>query len=386
MKGFADRVSGVSEYYFSQKLREVAALISEGKPVLNLGIGSPDLSPPTEVIQALKSTADNAQAHGYQNYQGTPELRTAMMNYYQNFFGVSLNPQEQILPLMGSKEGIMHLSMAFLNPGDEVLIPDPGYPTYTAVTELLEATPKYYALDLNRKGRPDLEHLQSQDLTRVKIMWVNYPHMPTGAEGSEEIFSEIVAFGKKNDILILHDNPYTHLLTERPRSILEIPGAEEVAMELNSLSKSYNIPGWRIGMLVGKASFIQAVLKIKSNMDSGMFLGLQKGAIAALNLHKTWFEDLNEAYKNRKKLVCLLADELGLTYAKDSSGLFLWGKVPAEQDADELVNRLLQEHYIFITPGRIFGEQGKDYVRLSLCLPEFKLLEAINRIKKSKQK
>lgn len=381
MKGFATRVATVQEYYFSAKLREVNQLISDGKPVINLGIGSPDLAPDRMVIDALKSTVENPKAHGYQNYQGIPELRIAMAEFYSREYRVSLDPTKEILPLMGSKEGIMHVSMAFLNPGDEVLIPDLGYPTYTSVTSLLGAKSVFYSLDLEKKGRPDLESLEKMDLSRVKLMWINYPNMPTGAPGSREILGDLVAFAKKHEIVLVHDNPYSHILNPEPLSILAIPGGEEVALELNSLSKTFNMPGWRVGMLCGRADWVEAVLKVKSNMDSGMFLGLQKGAIAALSLGKNWFADLDELYTNRRKLVWKLADLLNLSYLKDSAGLFVWCKVPEGKTADELVDWLLYEKNIFITPGKIFGPAGEGYVRISLCMPEFKILEAINRIK-----
>ena len=381
MKGFSEKIETVQEYYFSAKLREVNQMIADGKPVINLGIGSPDLAPDPKVIEALKNTAENPRAHGYQSYQGIPELRIAFAEFYAREYGVSLQPDKEILPLMGSKEGIMHVSMTFLNPGDEVLIPNPGYPTYASVTNLLRAKPVYYTIDLNRKGRPDFESLEQTDLSKVKLMWINYPHMPTGAQGSEEILKELVDFAKKHDIVLISDNPYSHILTDAPRSILSISGAEEVAMELNSLSKTFNMPGWRVGMLAGRADWLQKVLKVKSNMDSGMFLGLQKGAIAALGLGKTWFEDLDDLYKNRRKLVWKLADKLGLKYEQDSAGLFVWCQVPEGKTAEEIVDTLLYEKNIFITPGKIFGSEGNNYVRISLCMPEFKILEAINRIK-----
>jgi aspartate/methionine/tyrosine aminotransferase len=381
MKGFADRVNSVEEYYFSAKLREVNQLIAEGKPIINLGIGSPDLAPDNKVIDALKSTADNQQSHGYQNYQGIPELRSSIANFYAREYGVTLNPNKEILPMMGSKEGIMHLSMTFLNPGDAVLIPNPGYPTYTSVTRLLGATPIYYTIDLTKAGRPKLEELESQNLSKVKIMWVNYPHMPTGAPGSRPVLQELVAFAKKHEIVLLHDNPYSHVLTNEPISILSIPDAKDVAMELNSLSKAFNMPGWRVGMLAGREDWIAKVLKVKSNMDSGMFLGIQKGAIAALNLGENWFSDLESTYQSRRKLVWKLADKLQLTYDTKAAGLFVWCKVPDGKTADELVDELLYEKNIFISPGKIFGSEGENYVRFSLCMPEFKILEAINRIK-----
>ncbi len=381
MKGFAKRIEGVEEYYFSAKLREVSRLLAEGKPVLNLGIGSPDLSPDRSVIDALKSTAENEQAHGYQGYQGIPEFRTAVAQYYASEFDVQLDPNREILPLMGSKEGIFHVSMAFLNPGDQVLIPNPGYPTYTAVTQLLGAHPIYYSLDLLKQGRPNLEDLELLDLSRVKLMWINYPHMPTGATGSKTLLVELIAFAQRHDILLVHDNPYSHILNPNPKSLLALPGGMDVGLELNSLSKTFNIPGWRVGMLCGKAEWVNAVLKVKSNMDSGMFLGLQKGATAALLLGKSWFERQNEVYASRRKLVWTLADHLGLTYDREAAGLFVWCRVPAGRSAEALVDQLLYEKNIFITPGKIFGSEGNDYVRISLCLQEFKILEAINRIK-----
>jgi aspartate/methionine/tyrosine aminotransferase len=381
MKGFATRIEGVDEYYFSTKLREVNRLIAEGKPILNLGIGSPDLAPDRSVIEALKTTAENEQAHGYQGYQGIAQLRAAMATYYENAFGVPLDPNAEILPLMGSKEGVFQVSMAFLNLGDQVLIPNPGYPTYVAVTQLLGAIPIFYNLDLSRQGRPNLEELEQLDLSKVKMMWINYPHMPTGAAGSEELLLELIAFAKRQDILLVHDNPYSHILNPSPTSLLALPGGKEVGLELNSLSKTFNIPGWRVGMLCGKAEWVDAALKVKSNMDSGMFLGLQKGAIAALSLEKGWFDRQNEIYTARRKLVWTLADHLGLTYDREAAGLFVWCKMPDGASAEELVDRLLYEKNIFITPGKIFGTEGNTFVRISLCLQEFKILEAINRIK-----
>jgi LL-diaminopimelate aminotransferase len=381
MKGFANRINSVEEYYFSAKLREVNQLMAEGKPVINLGIGSPDLSPDRSVIEALKATAENGQAHGYQSYQGIPELRIAMASFYSLEFGVELVPNKEILPLMGSKEGIMHISMAFLNPGDQVLIPDPGYPTYTSVTKLLEAEPIFYSLDLEKKGRPNLEALESLDLSKVKLMWINYPHMPTGASGTEDILKELVTFAQKHNILLVNDNPYSHILNPEPLSILHVEGGMEVALELNSLSKTFNMPGWRVGMLCGRADLLEAVLKVKSNMDSGMFLGLQKGAIAALSLGKSWFTEQNEIYTNRRKLVWKLADQLGLSYDTKGTGLFVWCRVKGEKSPEELVDWLLYEKNIFVTPGKIFGAGGNEFLRFSLCMPEFKILEAINRIK-----
>jgi LL-diaminopimelate aminotransferase len=381
MKGFANRINTVEEYYFSAKLREVSQLIADGKQVINLGIGSPDMAPDRTVIDALKSTVEHPQAHGYQSYQGIPELRTSVAAFYEREYGVTLNSAKEILPLMGSKEGIMHISMTFLNPGDQVLIPNPGYPTYTSVTNLLEAEPVYYEMDLEKKGRPNLEALEQLDLRKVKLMWINYPHMPTGASGSKEILTELVAFAQKHQIILINDNPYSHILNPEPRSILGMPGANEVALELNSLSKTFNMPGWRVGMLCGRADWVEAVLKVKSNMDSGMFLGLQKGAIAALKLGEHWFSDQNDIYTNRRKLIWKLADKLDLSYDTKAAGLFVWCKMAEGKSAEELVDWMLYEKNIFITPGKIFGSQGENYVRFSLCMPEFKILEAINRIK-----
>ncbi|WP_439474369.1 pyridoxal phosphate-dependent aminotransferase [Algoriphagus formosus] len=379
MKGFAKRTEEAKEYYFSAKLREVNQLIASGKPIINLGIGSPDLSPPASVIQALQNTASHGNSHGYQSYQGIPELRVAMAEYYEKEFGVSLNPDHQILPLMGSKEGIMHVSMAFLNPGDEVLIPNPGYPTYRSVTELLDC--KAISYPLLSDGSPDFDFLEKQDLSKVKILWVNYPHMPTGHRGSKALFQKLVDFAKKHDLILVNDNPYSHILNPEPISIFSIEGAKEVALELNSLSKTFNIPGWRVGMVLGQENWIKAITRIKSNMDSGMFLGIQRGAVEALRLGKNWFADINEEYEKRRKLVWDLATLLDLDFSKDRSGLFVWGKLPANKSAQELVDWLLYEKNIFITPGEIFGEEGENHVRISLCLPEFKILEAIKRLK-----
>jgi aspartate/methionine/tyrosine aminotransferase len=381
MKGFANNIAGIEEYYFSAKLSAVQQLIAEGKPVINLGIGSPDLAPDRSVIDALKSTAENEQAHGYQGYQGILELRKSMATYYASEFGVSLDPAKEVLPLMGSKEGVLQVSMAFLNPGDEVLLPNPGYPTYNSVTRMLAAIPVPYSIDLSRQGRPDLEELEARDLSRVKLMWINYPQMPTGAPGSEAILKELVAFAKRHDIVLVHDNPYSHILQDHPLSVLSISGGKDIGLELNSLSKSFNIPGWRVGMLCGRADWINAVLRVKSNMDSGMFLGIQKGAIAALALGKPWFTRQNQQYVNRRKMVWKLADSLGLSYDTDTSGLFVWCLLPEGSSADQFVDQLLYEKNIFITPGHIFGTEGKNYVRISLCQPEYKILEAINRIK-----
>ena len=378
----AKRIHTVEEYYFSKKLREVRKLAAEGKPIINLGIGSPDLQPPTVVVDALEASLHDETAHKYQSYQGIPELRNAIADFYQKNFKVQLNADEEILPLMGSKEGIMHISMAYLDEGDEVLIANPSYPTYTSVTKLLGAIPKYYELTDKNGWLPDLAELSKQDLSKVKIMWINYPHMPTGVKATQQFFKEIIAFAKKHQILIVNDNPYSFILNEEPLSILEIDGAKEVALELNSLSKSFNMAGWRTGMVMGKATHIQHVLKVKSNMDSGMFYGIQKGAIKALVSSRDWFEELNKIYAKRRELIWQLATQLQCTFNKETAGMFVWAKLPEhdQRSSEEYIDQLLYEKSIFITPGSIFGTQGEGYVRFSLCVTEQKIKEAISRI------
>ena len=376
----ANRLNDVKEYYFSKKLREVAALRNEGKPIINLAIGSPDLDPPVSVIEAIKNAMQLPTAHQYQSYQGIPELREGIANFYKTHFKVSLNPANEILPLMGSKEGIMHISMAFLNAGDKVLIPNPGYPTYESVTRLLEAEPVFYDLHQETNWLPNFEEIEKQDLSKVKIMWVNYPHMPTGAMASKEDFKQLIAFGKKHNILIVNDNPYSFVLNDNPISIMEVEGAKEVAIELNSLSKTFNMAGWRVGMVVGDAEIIKTILAVKSNMDSGMFFGIQKGAVAALKLSEDWFLQQNEIYKNRQKAVREIFDALGCTYNKNYGGLFVWAKLPEGQDATTFTDKLLYENDVFITPGNIFGSNGEGYIRASLCVSETELKEVLNRL------
>lgn len=377
----ANRLDTVQEYYFSRKLREVRGLISAGKDIINMGIGSPDLAPPQSVVNALTESVTHITAHKYQSYQGTPELRKAMTEYYQNFFGVSLDPTNEALPLMGSKEGIMHVSMAFLNKGDGVLIPNPGYPTYASVTELVGAQAIPYELTIERNWLPDLEELAKQDLSNVKLMWLNYPHMPTGAKATKTFFEKLISFAKKHDILLVNDNPYAHILNNQPLSILSIEGAKEVAMEFQSLSKAYNMAGWRVGMVCGSAEHINQVLKVKSNMDSGMFFGIQQGAIAALNESTDWFAQMNEVYSTRRKLVWQLADALNTNYQKDTAGMFVWAKLPTDAtDSETFIDMLLHEQHIFIAPGIIFGSAGEGYIRFSLCVSEQRIKEALNRI------
>lgn len=375
----AKRLNSVQEYYFSRKLREVRQLIAEGKPIINMGIGSPDLAPDETVMTAMIQAMMDDKAHEYQNYQGLPELRKGMADFYANQFGVSLDFNTEILPLMGSKEGIMHISLAFLNEGDEVLLPNPGYPTYASVTELVQAKAVCYDLTAANNWQPDFEQLEQTDLSKVKLMWVSYPHMPTGANGSKELFEKLIAFGQKHQILIVNDNPYSFVLNENPISILQVEGAKDIALELNSLSKTYNMAGWRVGMVLGKATLIDAVLKVKSNMDSGMFYGIQKGAIEALKLGKDWFLKQNEVYSKRRALIFQLAEKLDCTYDKNSVGLFVWAQLPQGISAEAFIDKVLIEKHIFITPGIIFGSKGEGYIRFSLCVTEEKIREALAR-------
>jgi len=377
----ANRLEHVKEYYFSSKLREVRALQAAGKPIINLGIGSPDLPPPKQVIAALNKGLTQNGAHQYQPYKGTAEFRNAVAGFYQKYYQVSLDPETEIIPLMGSKEGILHISMAYLNEGDEVLIPNPGYPTYTSVSKLVGAKAIFYNLNEEGNWLPNFEELEQKDLSKVKIMWVNYPHMPTGASATEEVFEQLVAFGKKHQILIVNDNPYSFILNEHPKSILKIAGAKEVALELNSLSKSFNMAGWRVGMLNGSAKNIATVLKIKTNMDSGMFYPVQAGATAALELDKNWFDAMNAIYKSRRAKILELAAALGCKPGKEQAGMFIWCKVPEGKSSEEFVDNLLHDHSIFTAPGFIFGDMGEGYIRFSLCTDEKNVDEAIKRIK-----
>ena len=376
----AKRLNTIEEYYFSSKLREVRQLAAEGKPIINMGIGSPDLLPSQAVIDAIVDAMQDENAHQYQSYQGLPELREGMADFYAKSYGVALNPVTEILPLMGSKEGIMHISLAFLNEGDHVLIPNPGYPTYTSVTNLVGAVPVYYDLKEGNQWEPDFEALEKLDLTKVKIMWIGYPHMPTGARGSLELFEKLVAFAAKHEILLVNDNPYSFVLNDDPMSLLQVKGAKDVALELNSLSKTFNMAGWRVGMVLGNANAIDAVLKVKSNMDSGMFYGIQKGAIEALKSEKAWFDSMNEIYKKRRILTEQLAEKLGCKVYKEGVGLFVWAKLPdGVTSAADFIDTILYEKSIFITPGTIFGSNGEGYIRFALCIKEEKIREAISR-------
>lgn len=376
----AKRLHTVEEYYFSKKLREVNLMIAKGKPVINLGIGSPDLQPPQKVLEAITNSINDASAHKYQDYQGLPELRAAMASFYHDHFLVNLNPSTEILPLMGSKEGIMHISMAYLNEGDEVLIPNPGYPTYQSVTKLVGGKIVLYELDGENNWLPDIETLEKLDLSKVKLMWVNYPHMPTGAQPKEDTFEKLVAFAKRNNILIVNDNPYSFVLNDNQKSILNVEGAKEVCLELNSLSKTFNMAGWRVGMVMGSTQHISNILKVKSNMDSGMFYGIQKGAIEALNCSKMWFVTLNSVYKKRRDLIWKLAETLNCTYDKNATGMFVWAKLPPYLKSEEFIDMVLKENHVFITPGTIFGTKGEGYIRFSLCAKTEIIEEAIARV------
>jgi aspartate/methionine/tyrosine aminotransferase len=379
MSNVAQRLHTVEEYYFSRKLKEVHTLLKEGKSVVNLGIGSPDLPPPPQVVKALKTSLSDITAHKYQSYQGLPELRIAISDFYKNNYGVELNSESEILPLMGSKEGIMHISMAYLNKGDAVLIPNPGYPTYSSVTKLLGATPIFYDLKHESQWQPNLDELSKMDLSKVKLMWVNYPHMPTGTKASKSHLSALIQFSKANNILLINDNPYSFILNDNPTSIFNYEGAKDVCLELNSLSKTFNMAGWRVGMLSGAAHHIKNVIKVKSNMDSGMFYGIQKGAIEALRSSKKWFEELNTIYENRRHLVWRLASQLGCDFDKKTSGMFVWAKLPKGVDSEKFIDELLYKKNIFIAPGTIFGSNGNGYVRFSLCACEESIREAIKR-------
>lgn len=377
----SERLNSVEEYYFSKKLREVSNMIQSGESVINMAIGSPDLFPSIKVVDEIKNSLSDSFAHKYQSYQGLPELRDAIAKFYNKFFGVELNPSNEVLPLMGSKEGIMHISLAFLNPGDEVLIPNPGYPTYLSVTKLVEANPVFYNLSEENGWFPNLSELENKDLSKVKLMWINYPHMPTGASANFDQFEKLLEFAKTNNILLINDNPYSFILNDEYLSLLKVKGYKDFVLELNSLSKSFNMSGWRVGMLVGSSDNITKVLKVKSNMDSGMFYGIQKGAIAALNLDKSWFENLNKVYLKRRKLIWNIADKLNCSYDKNSKGLFVWAKLPNHiKSSEQYIDTLLKEKKIFIAPGTIFGSNGEGYIRFSLCIDEVKIDEALKRI------
>jgi len=378
----AKRLQHTEEYYFSKKLREIDELNKQGFNVINLGIGSPDLPPHPSVIETLNHYASLPNTHAYQNYKGIPALRNAIAAWYKKFYDADINPETEVLPLIGSKEGIMHICMTYLQEGDEALIPNPGYPTYSSAVRLTGAKGIYYTLKEDNKWLPDLEELGKQDLSNVKIIWINYPHMPTGTQASETFFQELISFAKTHNILICHDNPYSFILTDHPNSLMSVEGAKDVAIELNSFSKSSNMAGWRIGMLIGNQDRINEVLRFKSNMDSGMFLPLQMAAVKALALDKDWYDGLNSIYTARRVKVYALLDLLKCTYDVHQVGMFVWAKIPQQyEDGYQLSDNLLRKSAVFITPGGIFGSAGNSYIRVSLCTTEEKLQEAIDRIK-----
>jgi hypothetical protein len=379
----ADRTGKVQEYYFSQKLAQIEKMRREGADIINLGIGSPDQAPSENAIATLISYAVRPTSHGYQSYTGIPALRKAFADWYRKYFHVGLDPDNEILPLMGSKEGIMHISMAFVNPGDEVLIPDPGYPTYSSVTNLVGGIIRKYDLEEKNGWLPDLDALEKSDLDRVKLMWINYPHMPTGTRGSVYLFEKLIAFSRKHSILLCNDNPYSFILNNDYHSILEVEGARETALELNSLSKSQNMAGWRIGMVAGQSDYIKEILKVKSNMDSGMFLPMQMAAVEAINNPESWYETVNAVYVKRRKIVEEIMEILNCRFDKSQVGLFLWGRIPDSiKSCEEYIEGILNRSHVFITPGFIFGNNGERYIRISLCANEERLSEAKGRIDK----
>lgn len=377
----ADRVGSVQEYYFSKKLKEIAAMNTAGKKVINLGIGSPDLPPSQRTIDVLCHHANSPYEHGYQPYMGIPELRRAFAEWYRQWYGVTIDPDTEIQPLIGSKEGILHISLAFLNPGDSVLVPNPGYPTYTSVSKLVQANILTYNLKEENDWMPDFDELEKKDLSGVKLMWVNYPNMPTGANANVELFEKLVNFGQRHGIVICNDNPYSFILNDQPLSILSIPGAKEICIELNSMSKSHNMSGWRIALLATNPQFIQWILKVKSNVDSGQFKPMQYAAIEALSAPKEWYEQVNAVYRGRRHLAGEILKTLGCVYDERQVGLFLWGRIPdMERNSETLADKVLYESNVFVTPGSIFGSQGDRYLRLSLCCDEQTLREALQRI------
>jgi aspartate/methionine/tyrosine aminotransferase len=377
----ANRLNSVSEYYFSAKLREVAEMNAAGKNVINLGIGNPDLPPSEATIKALCDEAQKPNVHGYQSYVGLPELRKGFADWYKKWYNVELNPTTEIQPLIGSKEGILHITLAFVNPGDSVLVPNPGYPTYTSASRICEANIISYDLDENNNWQPDFEALEKMDLSSVKLMWVNYPNMPTGANGSTELYEKLVAFGKKHSIVICNDNPYSFILNDEKLSILSVKGAIDICIEMNSMSKAHNMAGWRMAMLATNAQFVQWILNVKSNVDSGMFRPMMVAAAVALQNTEEWHADMNKVYAKRREIAYKIMDTLGCTYDISQVGMFIWAKIPAKyKDSGELADEILYGKNVFITPGFIFGDKGNRYVRISLCCPEPMLEEALGRI------
>lgn len=378
----ADRVSEIQEYYFSKKLREVARLNAEGKDIISLGIGGPDRPPHADVIDTLANEARKDNVHSYQPYVGIPELRRAFASWYKTWYGVELDADKEIQPLIGSKEGILHVSLTFLNPGDGVLVPNPGYPTYTSVSRLAQA--EIFTYDLTEEGgwMPDFDALERLPLDRIKLMWINYPHMPTGTPATMELFERIVDFGKRHNIVIAHDNPYSFILNDHPMSLLQVEGARDIAIEMNSMSKSHNMAGWRVAMLASNPTFISWILKVKSNIDSGQFRPLMLAAVKGLEAGKEWYDDVNACYAARRKVAEEIMTELGCSFNPQQTGLFLWGRIPESVESSEaLADRVLYDARVFITPGFIFGSNGARYVRISLCATEQNMRRALERIK-----
>jgi aspartate/methionine/tyrosine aminotransferase len=379
----SNRLEGIGEYYFATKLREIAELNKAGKQIINLGIGSPDLPPHPDVIKTLQEEAAKDNVHAYQSYNGSPVLREAIAEWYKKYYEVdNIDPAKEILPLLGSKEGIMHICMTYLNQGDQVLIPNPGYRTYTSAVKLAGGTPLYYELTAENNWAPDFDSLEKSDLSKVKLMWVNYPQMPTGQQPNKSLFEKLVAFGKQHHILICHDNPYAFILNDHPESLLAVEGAKEVVIELNSLSKSQNMAGWRVGMLIAGEDRVNEILRFKSNMDSGMFLPVQLAAAKALSLDQSWYDSVNKIYTERREKVFELLDLLDCTFSKTQVGMFVWAKIPAiYKDGYALSDKVLYDANVFITPGGIFGTAGNNYIRVSLCGSMEKFNEAIKRVK-----
>ena len=381
----ANRLMEVSEYYFSKKLKEVAEMNEVGKNVINLGVGSPDLPPSDEAIEVFCREIRKENMHGYQPYTGIPALREGFAGWYSNWYGVVLDPQTEIQPLIGSKEGVLHVSMAFLNPGDGVLVPNPGYPTYHSVSKLVGANLISYALKESNHWYPDFETLEQMDLSNVKLMWTNYPNMPTGAPASMELFERLVAFGRYHGIVICNDNPYSFILNDKPLSILSVPGAKDICIELNSMSKSHNMPGWRMAMLASNEQFIQWVLKMKTNVDSGQFRPMQLAAVEALKAPKSWYDRMNGVYRSRRDLAGRIMHVMSCRYDENQMGMFLWGRIPdSEKSGEALADKVLYDAHVFITPGSVFGSAGERYIRISLCCKNELLIEALQRIQGSR--
>ena len=379
----AERLSLVSEYYFSRKLKEVAQMNAEGKDVISLAIGSPDMPPSEKTIDTLCDVARRPDTHGYQPTMGTPELRNAMAEFYKRWYGVELDPAKEIQPLIGSKEGILHVTLAFVNPGEEVLVPNPGYPTYTSLSKILGAKVVNYDLMEDNGWQPDFEQLEKMDLSKVKLMWTNYPNMPTGGNARMETYQRLVDFARRHNIVVVNDNPYSFILNEKPISLLQVEGAKDCCIEFNSMSKSHNMPGWRVGMCASNPTFISWILKIKSNIDSGTFRGIQLAAAAALTNEAEWHREANiETYARRRKYAEQIMDVLGCTYDPNQVGMFLWGRIPdSYSNCEELTERVLHEARVFITPGFIFGSKGERYIRISLCANERVFDAALHRVK-----